>query len=613
MMHGKMRYFTIAVGILVLLLVQSTGEAQKTKLTQAAVEQSLQLPGPDIDDVLASQIRSRGLNFTLTRKTMETLAASAKGKPHSIAALRELVVLGKGKIEVRTEPGSQVLLDGRAIGTAGADGLLSVQDILEGDHELITRRATYREANSRFSLDSNEVKQIALPMEFIGGYLTISTTPANAGIRLYAGQTTFNFSADSEMKLPSGSYTATVVADGYISQSRTFQVGTGEHHIEKYQLAVDLAAAKAKAIAGDQAGMSFLNDAIQRGESLSFNVRYTDSSWTREISQRDGQVTVSKSLISFQPTVGSTPFSVTPDKIVELVGETQKAGRIRLKVQITQNGKEETKSYEFYHPTTSISGFTIVCNQCDNSMNVLLDQLQEVRRLAFQNQMPVQLPVAGKEGDSAEARNVIDKLIGFMGGQSKVNSVRTMHQIYSVLSGGKNVRLEQSIVYPDKQAAIITVGNNQINVLVAPAGVFYSIGPRVLELPASLKKTYSDELIRDYINVLQHINDAAYSFSVSGKTKLGSTDATQIDVLSDGVATRWWISAEGQLLQQTYSEIGPTGPRTQTDKFLEWRDIDGLHYPSKVETKSTDASGQTATLQSMEINTDIDPRLFVKP
>lgn len=121
--------------------------------------------------------------------------------------------------------------------------------------------------------------------------------------------------------------------------------------------------------------------ALERGEVVDFKIRYTDSAWTRSLAQQDGLVTVSKERVTFQPTVGSIPFSVSPKKILELINEPQQANRIRLKVAIPnkKGDKEESKNFEFYHPGTFINGLRIGCASCDDSMSVLHAVLQKAR------------------------------------------------------------------------------------------------------------------------------------------------------------------------------------------------------------------------------------------
>ncbi len=196
-----------------------------------------------------------------------------------------------GTVEAHTEPGSQLFLDSKGVGIAGADGLLVLQNVVEGDHELIARSEGYQGADSKFSLAKNEAKQISLPMEWLGGFLSVSAQPADARIHI-AGQRSFDGST-TDVKAQSGSYTATVSLDGYVTQTRTFQIAVGEHHVEQFQLAIDLAAALAKANAGDQSSLYILEQAVARGENVVVNIKTLIGYYTGP-GLIDGTITVSK-------------------------------------------------------------------------------------------------------------------------------------------------------------------------------------------------------------------------------------------------------------------------------------------------------------------------------
>lgn len=212
---------------------------RQPKLTHAQLDQMLHTHAQD--DLIASQIQSRGLNFSVDHKTLEAYAAKDLG-PLTLAALHDQLPMGK--VEIQTEPGSQLVIDGKEAGNAGTDGNISLQEVDEGNHEITAKKAGFQDAHLTFTLANKEDKQISLPLEWQGGFLTISTQPAGADITL-SGPQPFKGVAN-EVKCPPGSYTATVSLDGYVSQTRTFQIATGEHHKESVQLKVDPAFASGR-------------------------------------------------------------------------------------------------------------------------------------------------------------------------------------------------------------------------------------------------------------------------------------------------------------------------------------------------------------------------------
>ncbi|MGA9061062.1 MAG: hypothetical protein WB341_05265 [Terracidiphilus sp.] len=216
---------------------------------------------------MAAQIQRRGLAFTPTPAILDELRAKGAG-PQTLAAIEALVskapphqeaphkvssggegtaaqpkkpTHGAGILEVHTEPGSNLLLDGKEVGNANnvGAGFFRLEDVAEGNHELMAKQEGFQDAHVSFTLANKEEKQISLPLERLAGFLTVLSQPSGAEI-LISGPKTFS-GVTNDVACPPGSYTATVSMEGYVSEARTFQVGPGEHHIESIQLAIDSA------------------------------------------------------------------------------------------------------------------------------------------------------------------------------------------------------------------------------------------------------------------------------------------------------------------------------------------------------------------------------------
>jgi hypothetical protein len=254
------------------------------KLTLAQVEQLVTSKVPD--STLGTQIQRRGLTFVSNSALIESLRAKGAG-PLTLAAIEASITKassgsgkyegtqvsqgsgkrrlraapGVGSLEVHTEPGCQLFLDGKEVGSAGYVGLghFRLEGVPEGNHELTAQKTGFQDAHASFSLANMEDKQLSLPMGWLGGFLSVSAQPADAQIHV-TGPWSFDGSGEDVRSQP-GSYTVTFSEDGYQKQTRTFQIAAGEHHVERAQLTVDpafvashLAAAKAKLDAGDPAG-----------------------------------------------------------------------------------------------------------------------------------------------------------------------------------------------------------------------------------------------------------------------------------------------------------------------------------------------------------------------
>jgi hypothetical protein len=219
----------------------------------------------------------------------------------------------------------------------------------------------------------------------------------------------------------------------------------------------------------------------------------------------------------------------------------------------------------------------------------------------------------GPTVSNPEGKAAADRFLQAMGGPATVNAVKSLRQTVVALRQGQRMELEQSIVYPDKQAQRMTLPQGRALLVVTPTDAFMVLGGRLQNLPPIERAALDATLQHDFINILQQINDPKYVFVATGHEKVGNAEATVVDVEADGVPTRWWIATDGKLLRERYSDMG-AGGGIQTMTYADWKSFGGLKYPTKYEL--FDEAGQppmTMTLTAMEVNATVDPKLFERP
>jgi hypothetical protein len=148
--------------------------------------------------------------------------------------------------------------------------------------------------------------------------------------------------------------------------------------------------------------------------------------------------------------------------------------------------------------------------------------------------------------------------------------------------------------------------------VVSPEAAFMT-GGILQDLTPSQRASVQASLKRDFLNVLQHADDPKYTFSASGKEKLGDTEATVVDVNADGVTVRWWIGTDGTLLQEEHTEAVERGKATFTIKYSDWKSFDGLKYPTTLKLSSNGAELDKTTVNDLQVNPAVDPKLFDRP
>jgi len=149
-------------------------------------------------------------------------------------------------------------------------------------------------------------------------------------------------------------------------------------------------ATKQATATGDPRSFASLSAAIDRGEDVVFNIKY-DYAVAPYHYLHDGIVTVNKNAVVFDGRIGDLDFTVSPEKILEMTNHPQQAALIRLKVSVKnkKGDKESKKDLYFYNlGATTVgsgpggTGFSIACNRCDDSMNVLYALIQKVRGIS---------------------------------------------------------------------------------------------------------------------------------------------------------------------------------------------------------------------------------------
>jgi hypothetical protein len=219
----------------------------------------------------------------------------------------------------------------------------------------------------------------------------------------------------------------------------------------------------------------------------------------------------------------------------------------------------------------------------------------------------------GPPASNPEGKAAANKLLQALGGPAKVDAIKSLRQTVVALQRGQRMEIEESVIYPDKQAQKIRTSQRNMLLVVTPSDAFMIVGTQPQNLPPAQRFSLDATLKHDFINVLQHINDPKYIFAATGRERVGGVEATVVDVEADGVPTRWWIGPDGKLLQERYSDMTPDG-NMQIMTYSDWKNFDGLEYPTKYEMFNDAGQPQLSmTLTAMEVNPAFNPKLFERP
>ncbi|HTT22208.1 MAG TPA: hypothetical protein VMG82_24990 [Candidatus Sulfotelmatobacter sp.] len=224
----------IAIATLWLCLFRGSTElaAQTRRLSLPQVEKLVEIHTPD--NIVAQEIRSRGLDFSPTPKILDQLRQLGAGQA-ILAIVREQIPVGT--LEIQGPPGSQVSIDSISQGPTDARGVLIVANLPAGNHHLSLREDGYRPGDFDISLAAKEYKRFPVQLDWAGGYLTVRSYAAGSTIQI-AGLGEYKDGVYDLKCLP-GTYSISLMLPGMISQSQTVVVAAGQHATVDVHLAPD--------------------------------------------------------------------------------------------------------------------------------------------------------------------------------------------------------------------------------------------------------------------------------------------------------------------------------------------------------------------------------------
>lgn len=206
--------------------------AQGTPLSLAQVEKLVEIHSPD--DLIAEEIKARGLNYAPDQKTLDELQRRGAGQA-TLSAVRERIPIGT--LEIQAPPGSQIVVDGTDQGVTDAQGRLVLSDLPAGAHRLSVRNAGYKTGEFSIILAAKEYKHFPVNLDWAGGYLTVRADPAGATIDI-PGLGHYKDSI-SDLQCPPGTYDLTVSRAGVKPESRSVVVAAGQHAAVEIHLVLD--------------------------------------------------------------------------------------------------------------------------------------------------------------------------------------------------------------------------------------------------------------------------------------------------------------------------------------------------------------------------------------
>ena len=220
-----------------------------------------------------------------------------------------------------------------------------------------------------------------------------------------------------------------------------------------------------------------------------------------------------------------------------------------------------------------------------------------------------------------EGKALAAKVATAMGGLPKLQSIKTMRvSMTQSESGGQPAQIEATFAFPDSMHIDVQMppggmAQGTLTIVAAPNAAFMSMpGMGSRSMPPDQKAEMLSQLHHDLLYVAQHAADPNFTFAAGGTEKVGDVDAAILDIGGAIPWLRWYIDPKtGYVLREKYKGVGQGGPFDGESNLSDWRSADGLTMPYKHENKQNGEQTSTAEFKKIELNPQLDPKLFDKP
>jgi len=248
-----------------------------------------------------------------------------------------------------------------------------------------------------------------------------------------------------------------------------------------------------------------------------------------------------------------------------------------------------------------------------------LSSLGPVKEVNITIPPPQEGPEAKEESkpaaSNAEGKALAAKVAAAMGGLPKLQSIKTMHvNISESDAGGPPSPVDVYVAFPDSMHVEMQIPQGKLTIVASPQAAFMSLpGMGTRSMPPEQKSEMLSQLHHDLVYVAQHADDPGFSFAANGTEKIGDVDAAILDIGGAIPWVRWYIDPKsGYILREKYKGMGQQGPFDGETDLADWRNADGLTMPYKHENKQNGQPTSSAEFKKIEVNPQLDPKLFEK-
>lgn len=224
-------------------------------------------------------------------------------------------------------------------------------------------------------------------------------------------------------------------------------------------------------------------------------------------------------------------------------------------------------------------------------------------------------PEALKKGQA-----LISKAVAALGGDEKVDGLKSYREQGTLITTMPETQVENktnlTIVFPNSIRREIIRQFGPVTSVVTPGESFVSTSRSTNPMTIGARLELEKQVLkRTPLGILRARKSASFQAIPAGMTKSGDMSLEQLAVELDGVNLTMGIDpVTGRIHSLTYQGRGVNGAFGElVESFADFRSVDGVWLPFKTDITWNGQANRTLALESISVNSEIDPALFEKP
>jgi len=228
-------------------------------------------------------------------------------------------------------------------------------------------------------------------------------------------------------------------------------------------------------------------------------------------------------------------------------------------------------------------------------------------------------PKVAKTAESVAAgKQILAKVVRSLGGSSpaSVNAIQSASNM-ELSMGAQKMALTRSVllVFPDKlRETIKTPMGEQVTILNGGEG-YMAMGAQSRPLTADMVEEKKKGLGRDLRTIVRYAEDPGLEAVAAGKETVDGVACDVVSVSFHGAESRLFVDPKGLVVKQVYQGKNPLTqvPGTLEVFYSDYREMDGRQVPHKQVIKADGNEVVTMTLETFDVNPQVDVAVFDKP